>query len=345
MALDQWRERQLLPVAGHQREPALDLGDEVLVIRRLAFEQQHRADVHVRAAVLQGEERGVKPAEAIQVGHPLIVAHRSARDRHRHTVPARRYARTLVRPPNRGTRCAAGRGTHLSGPGEALTGANLRRKPRSDAHRVQAPDPRRRSAMGPRARQLTSQASGSNAQGGLHETAKPRAPRCGGSALLRHHRSRRQTLRPPRPKPRRSPNRSRPGRRRRSACASASSTCARVAARWSRARSGRPSPACRLAAGRTRRSLAPIARDRTDSGALQTARARPAHGQRARARPRRVAPGVRSGKRALGRLNVYRTAYASWYGPGLYGNRSAAAARCKRAGSASRTSHCPAARW
>jgi rare lipoprotein A len=34
-----------------------------------------------------------------------------------------------------------------------------------------------------------------------------------------------------------------------------------------------------------------------------------------------VAPGMRSGKRALGRLNVYRSAYASWYGPGLYGNR------------------------
>jgi peptidoglycan lytic transglycosylase len=26
-------------------------------------------------------------------------------------------------------------------------------------------------------------------------------------------------------------------------------------------------------------------------------------------------------KRRLGRLNVYRTSYASWYGPGLYGNR------------------------
>jgi rare lipoprotein A (peptidoglycan hydrolase) len=25
--------------------------------------------------------------------------------------------------------------------------------------------------------------------------------------------------------------------------------------------------------------------------------------------------------RRLGRLNVYRTSYASWYGPGLYGNR------------------------
>ncbi len=35
-----------------------------------------------------------------------------------------------------------------------------------------------------------------------------------------------------------------------------------------------------------------------------------------------MAPGVRSGKRALGRLNVYRAANASWYGPGLYGNRT-----------------------
>ena len=29
-----------------------------------------------------------------------------------------------------------------------------------------------------------------------------------------------------------------------------------------------------------------------------------------------------AGKRRLGRLNVYRVAYASWYGPGLYGNRT-----------------------
>ena len=28
-----------------------------------------------------------------------------------------------------------------------------------------------------------------------------------------------------------------------------------------------------------------------------------------------------AGKRGLGRLNVYRHALASWYGPGLYGNR------------------------
>ena len=34
------------------------------------------------------------------------------------------------------------------------------------------------------------------------------------------------------------------------------------------------------------------------------------------------APGVLAGERRIGRLNVYRYAYASWYGPGLYGNRT-----------------------
>jgi rare lipoprotein A len=35
----------------------------------------------------------------------------------------------------------------------------------------------------------------------------------------------------------------------------------------------------------------------------------------------RVRLRVRGAKRGLGRLNVYRYAHASWYGPGLYGNR------------------------
>jgi hypothetical protein len=34
----------------------------------------------------------------------------------------------------------------------------------------------------------------------------------------------------------------------------------------------------------------------------------------------RPTTGVRSTSRRLGRVNVYRVAYASWYGPGLYGN-------------------------
>ena len=40
----------------------------------------------------------------------------------------------------------------------------------------------------------------------------------------------------------------------------------------------------------------------------------------ARARLRVSTPGVAPSSRGLGRLNVYRRAYASWYGPGLYGN-------------------------
>ena len=36
---------------------------------------------------------------------------------------------------------------------------------------------------------------------------------------------------------------------------------------------------------------------------------------------------VRGIARSLGRLNVYRTAHASWYGPGLYGNRLACGGR------------------
>ena len=58
-ALDERRERQLLAVARNEREPALELGDELLVGRRLALEQQHGADVHVRAALLEREERRV----------------------------------------------------------------------------------------------------------------------------------------------------------------------------------------------------------------------------------------------------------------------------------------------
>ena len=36
----------------------------------------------------------------------------------------------------------------------------------------------------------------------------------------------------------------------------------------------------------------------------------------------RQAPGVLPANRRIGRLNVYRHAQASWYGPGLYGNRT-----------------------
>ena len=36
----------------------------------------------------------------------------------------------------------------------------------------------------------------------------------------------------------------------------------------------------------------------------------------------RQAPGYLPARRGLGRINVYRSAHASWYGPGLYGNRT-----------------------
>jgi rare lipoprotein A len=36
----------------------------------------------------------------------------------------------------------------------------------------------------------------------------------------------------------------------------------------------------------------------------------------------RQAPGFLPARRRIGRLNVYRFAHASWYGPGLYGNRT-----------------------
>jgi rare lipoprotein A len=51
---------------------------------------------------------------------------------------------------------------------------------------------------------------------------------------------------------------------------------------------------------------------------------------------------VRGGERKLGRLNVYRWAVASWYGPGLYGNHLACGGRLRhgRLGVAHKTLPC-----
>jgi peptidoglycan lytic transglycosylase len=59
-----------------------------------------------------------------------------------------------------------------------------------------------------------------------------------------------------------------------------------------------------------------IDRGRTRASGRYVLRRRMRDAQSAPARV--LAPGVR---RKLGRLNVYRYAHASWYGPGLYGNR------------------------
>jgi peptidoglycan lytic transglycosylase len=65
----------------------------------------------------------------------------------------------------------------------------------------------------------------------------------------------------------------------------------------------------------------PIDRDRTDAAGRYRMRERVARTGSTRVRLRVAGgPGVAPGARGLGRLNVYRAAYASWYGPGLYGN-------------------------
>lgn len=68
---------------------------------------------------------------------------------------------------------------------------------------------------------------------------------------------------------------------------------------------------------------ATVDRDRTDArGRYALAeRRRSAFSAPVRLRVAGGGAGVGSATRSLGRLNVYRTAYASWYGPGLYGNR------------------------
>ena len=60
-------------------------------------------------------------------------------------------------------------------------------------------------------------------------------------------------------------------------------------------------------------------RDRTDARGAYVLRDRQRRPLSARARVT-VSTGP-AGSRRIGRLNVYRSAYASWYGPGLYGGR------------------------
>jgi rare lipoprotein A (peptidoglycan hydrolase) len=67
----------------------------------------------------------------------------------------------------------------------------------------------------------------------------------------------------------------------------------------------------------------PIDRDRTDGAGRYKLRERLRRTGSTKVRVRVAGgPGVAPGKRVIGRLNVYRYAYASWYGPGLYGNRT-----------------------
>jgi hypothetical protein len=66
-----------------------------------------------------------------------------------------------------------------------------------------------------------------------------------------------------------------------------------------------------------------IDRDRTDAAGRYRLRERFRSTLSRRARVHVApAPGVLRGRRRIGRLNDYRYAQASWYGPGLYGNRT-----------------------
>ena len=55
----QRRERELMAVARDEVQPRPDLGEEVVVGRSGAFEDQHRSDVHVAVGPLLRQERGV----------------------------------------------------------------------------------------------------------------------------------------------------------------------------------------------------------------------------------------------------------------------------------------------
>jgi rare lipoprotein A len=66
-----------------------------------------------------------------------------------------------------------------------------------------------------------------------------------------------------------------------------------------------------------------IDRDRTDAAGRYALREHVRRTGSTRARVRVAgARGVLPARRGLGRLNVYRHTYASWYGPGLYGSRT-----------------------
>ena len=89
-----------------------------------------------------------------------------------------------------------------------------------------------------------------------------------------------------------------------------------------------------------------IDRDRTDAGGRYELRERLRTTGSRRARVRvAAAPGVPAGERRIGRLNVFRSTNASWYGLACTATGPDAAARCAPAASASPTSRCRAARW
>jgi len=77
-ALLERHEGEALAVARHEVQAALDGRDDVVVVGDRALEGHARGDVHVRAIVLEVEEGGVEPREAIG-GHPRILTYAPCR--------------------------------------------------------------------------------------------------------------------------------------------------------------------------------------------------------------------------------------------------------------------------
>jgi hypothetical protein len=68
-ALLEWHERETLPVAGYEMEPAGDRVDEFPVLRGRAVEDAARGHVHVCRGPLQVEKRAVEAGEPIGIRH------------------------------------------------------------------------------------------------------------------------------------------------------------------------------------------------------------------------------------------------------------------------------------
>src|SRR2546429_695722 len=99
--LQSW-EGELLPEAWHQVEARANVVEEVLVARRRAFEDEHRAHVHVAGRGLVGQKRGVDRAEPIHVrllAHFRLLPYRRRACRLVDSTPRYPLRRCLLRPP------------------------------------------------------------------------------------------------------------------------------------------------------------------------------------------------------------------------------------------------------
>ena len=145
--------------------------------------------MHVRAAVLEREERGVEPGQAVGVRHAADSRASRRRARRVATASVRCITESRGTPLSSNARSTAEpRHTMCCRAGDPLPRPGGGRG-RGESAAAAAVATRWGDAPRPRARQLTSQAPGSNAQGGLpHEAAERRAPGCCRRALLRLHR-------------------------------------------------------------------------------------------------------------------------------------------------------------